>query len=367
MKVREVCGVLNEIASPVLAAEWDNVGLLIGDPKARADKLLLCIDLTEDVLAEAIRLKAKMVMAYHPVIFKGIKRLTTDSASVAYAATRAGLAVYSMHTALDAAVGGTNDVLADVLGLSDRRPLVSVFAGGRCKITVFLPADELSTVANAAFNAGAGIIGDYHDCSFFCQGIGTFFGGEGTAPAAGQAGQHEAVEEVRLEMVAPRSKVVAVCQAIRQVHSYEEPVIDVYPLEDVPVAAEVGMGRVGRLAKPAKLPVVINRIKKALGVKKILLAGEAGDRQIGTAAVAAGAAGSIWRDAAAAGASLYLTGEMRHHDALAAAAAGLSVVCVGHSHSERLTLEHLAKRLAKELPKVKTILSKEDRDPFEVV
>ncbi|MCK4277498.1 MAG: Nif3-like dinuclear metal center hexameric protein, partial [Phycisphaerae bacterium] len=123
MKVRDVVDVLETVAPPDLAAEWDNVGLLIGDGEAVARKLMLCIDLTEDVLGEAIRAGAKMVMAYHPVIFKPVSRLTSDSAPVVCEALRQGISVYSMHTALDAAPGGTNDVLADAMGLDARAPL----------------------------------------------------------------------------------------------------------------------------------------------------------------------------------------------------------------------------------------------------
>ncbi len=368
MNVRDICGVLDALAPRALAAKWDNVGLLVGDGKATVQKMLLCIDLTGEVLAEAIRTKAQMVMAYHPVIFKGISRVTAEDAPVVYAAARRGIAVYSPHTAMDAAEGGTNDVLAEMLGLLDCRPLEPAFAESRCKIVVFLPPDDLLGVAKAVFAAGAGIIGDYHECSFFGHGIGTFHGGDQSHPALGRAGRQEAVEEVRLEMVAPWGRSAAVCQAIRDAHSYEEPAIDVYRLTDMP--GRIGMGRVGRLARPVKLSTLLGRIKKGLGLNRVRVAGDPDgrkDRLIGTVAVAAGSAGTMWSSAANAGASLYLTGEMRHHDALAATEAGLSVVCVGHSHSERIALERLTERLAEKAPGLKTVLAKSDRDPFEIV
>jgi len=368
MKVRDICRAMEEIAPLSPAAEWDNVGLLIGDPAAPVRKMILCIDLTEAVVAEVSRAAAQMVMAYHPVIFKPISRLTPQACPSVFAAARKGLAVYSAHTALDVAAGGTNDVLAAALDLRDRRPLEPQADEGQCKIVVFLPVEELPTVAAAAFGAGAGVIGDYRDCSFFSHGIGTFCGGEGTAPAVGQPGRHEAVEEVRLEMVASRRKVAAVCQAVRQAHSYEEPAIDVYPLLARP--GGLGPGRVGRLGRPVRLATLIGRVKKALGVSKVLLAGATKARQgrlVDTVAVAAGSCGSLWRAAVDDGASVYLTGEMRHHDALAASAAGLDVICVGHSHSERLTLERLAGRLGRMLPKLKVVLSRADRDPFDIV
>jgi dinuclear metal center YbgI/SA1388 family protein len=201
MNVRNIQRVLESVAPLAYAESWDNVGLLIGDPASRVRKLMLCIDLTEAVLAEALAAKATMVMAYHPILFKDLKKLTADAAPVVYRAARKGIAVYSMHTALDVAPGGTNDVLADVLGLADVRPLEATMQQGRCQIVTFVPADELDAVATAAFDAGAGVIGNYHDCSFVVHGLGTFCGNDETHPTVGQAGRHEAVEEMRVEMV----------------------------------------------------------------------------------------------------------------------------------------------------------------------
>jgi dinuclear metal center YbgI/SA1388 family protein len=363
MNVNDICRMFEDIAPLSLAADWDNVGLLVGDGGTTARKLMLCIDLTAEVLDEALAAKTQMVMAYHPVIFKPVSRVTADDAPVVYRAARQGVAVYSMHTALDVAAGGTNDVLAEILGLSDCRP-IETLSEDRCKIVTFLPHEDLSAVADAAFAAGAGVIGDYSECSFFSHGIGTFRGGEETNPTIGEPGRHEAAEENRLEMVAPRGKVAAICEAVRREHSYEEPPIDVYPL--VGVGGSLGMGRVGRLPRPTKLSTLVERLKKTLGLKGVLQAGPNDDRLVGVAAVAAGSCGSMWRQAAAAGATLYVTGEMRHHDALAAAAAGLSVICLGHSNSERITLSRLAERLRQAAPKLDVALSSVDRDPFTI-
>ena len=368
MKVRDVVDVLETVAPPDLAAEWDNVGLLIGDGEAVARKLMLCIDLTEDVLGEAIRAGAKMVMAYHPVIFKPVTCVTAADTPVPYAAARAGLAVYSMHTALDAAPGGTNDVLAGLLGLTDPQPIEPVTPGRQCKIVVFVPPENVSVVADAAFAEGAGRIGSYSECSFRCGGAGSFRGGGGARPAKGTAGRREQVEEVRVEMIAPRAKAARICSVIRSAHMYETPAIDVYPLEDLPGGA--GMGRIGGLARPVSAAWLIRRIKKATGLDKLLVAGRRGrgglQAKVQTAACCAGSCGSIFRAAAAGGAGFYLTGEMSHHDALAAAGAGMTVVCLGHSNSERMALKHLAGTLRPRLGKVSVLLSRRDKDPFEI-
>ena len=384
MKVSEIVSALEAIAPSHLAAEWDNVGLLVGDGRAEAKKALLCIDLTDRVLAEAVRAGAQMVIAYHPVILKPISRVTAQTWPVGHAAARAGLAVYSPHTALDSAPGGTNDVLADVLGLQNRRPLEPAARRGQCKIVVFVPPRDLSRVADAAFSAGAGRIGNYYDCAFFCHGIGAFCAGEHARPTIGHVGRHEATEELRLEIIAPRAGAAEVCTAIRSAHSYEEPAVDVYPLEDYPDGC--GMGRFGWLPRPTTVATLIARIKKATGLKKVLVSGGLGATPadslpvrdaaaasrkrrgglVTAAACCAGSCGSLYQAALEAGATFYLTGEMRHHDALSAAAGGMTVVCLGHSNSERLVLPVLARRLREACPKLRTVVSKRDTDPFEV-
>jgi len=368
MKVTEIVRALEAVAPPGLAEEWDNVGLLLGDEQENVTKLMLCIDLTERVCREALRVKAQMVMAYHPVIFKPLSRISAATAPAVYLAARGGLAVYSMHTALDAAVGGANAILADVLGLTDRRPLKPVALKDQCKLVVFILPEDLQAVSEAAFGAGAGRVGGYHDCAFFSHGIGSFCGDETTRPTIGQPGEHEAVEELRLEMVVPRAAVPAVCRAVRAAQSYEVPILDVYPLEEFPEGC--GLGRIGRLVRPVTVRTLITRIKKALGVERVSLAtparakGDGKGMLVSRAACCAGSCGSIFRSAVAGGATFYLTGEMRHHDALEATAGGMTVACVGHSNSERLTLAHLADRLRISLSKLRIVLAEQDVDPF---
>ena len=364
MKVSDVVTVLESLAPPSLATKWDNVGLLIGDEGRPAGRLMLCIDLTEPVLAEAIASKVRMVMAYHPVIFKDVSRVTRSAQPVVYEAARRGIAVYSMHTALDAAPGGTHDVLAGVLGLEAPAPLEPVDGAANCKIVVFVAPDHVAAVSRAAFDAGAGRIGDYTQCSFRTGGIGTFRGGAATNPTVGKAGQFEQAEELRLEVIAPCRCVAGVVAAVRAAHSYEEPAIDVYPL--APALEGHGMGRIGPLRRPAAPKALIERVKRAAKLTKLLVA-SAGRDTVTTAAVAAGACGSLYKAAVAAGATFYLTGEMRHHDALAAAAAGMTVVCMGHSNSERITLPVLKRRIRKALPALDVVISRRDRDPFQIV
>jgi dinuclear metal center YbgI/SA1388 family protein len=371
MKVSEIAKALEPIAPLELAAEWDNVGLLVGDGASRVKKLLVCIDLTREVLAEAVRARAEMVLAYHPVIFKPISRVTAESSAMVFEAVQRGIAIYAIHTAYDVVSGGTNDILAGVLGVVDPRPLEPVGGRQQCKIVVFVPPEDLSEIAQAAFSAGAGRIGNYHGCAFFTHGLGSYCAGEGSNPAFGEPGVHEMVEEIRLEVIAPPERAAKVCEAIASVHSYETPAIDVHPL--APISTDWGMGRSGPLRRSASLSTLVGRLKKATGVKRVLLAratSGAGARKghaVKRAACGAGSCGGLFRAAAKDGATLYVTGEMRHHDLLEATASGLNVVCLGHSNSERLVLPSLADRVASAVKDVRVVLSQSDRDPLEIV
>jgi dinuclear metal center YbgI/SA1388 family protein len=372
MKVADVVRVMEALAPTDLAADWDNVGLLLGDLTAKVSKVLVCVDLTEPVLAEALRVRAQMVVAHHPVIFQSVARLTAEDTPVVYAAARRGLAVYAAHTNLDVARGGTNDVLAEALGLADRRPLEPVAREEQCKVVTFVSPDDLSRVGSAAFVAGAGRIGNYRDCAFFCHGIGSFVGALGSRPAVGQAGRHEVTEELRLEMICARSKAAGVCAAIRAAHGYEEPAIDVYALGDA--SLDCGYGRVGKLKRPVTVQTLINRMKKLAGARKVRLATAPGGRRgdgkgalVTTAACCAGSGGSYVRAAVAQGATFYAAGEVSHHDAVEAVAAGMTVVCLGHGNSERLAMARLAERLCERLPKLKVAAAQQDRDPYSVV
>lgn len=361
MKLSEVLKVLEEIAPLARAEEWDNVGLLVGDPGQEVSRAILTIDYTQEVAAEAQREQCDLVIAYHPPIFETLKRVTAPS--LMYDAIRRGVAIYSPHTALDIADGGTNDMLADAIGLTERGPLHLVQTkANNYKLVTFVPEKDVEKVSNAMFAAGAGVIGDYTRCSFRSPGTGTFFGQEGTNPAVGKAGKLERAPEIRIELVVPLAKVKAVVDALRQSHPYEEPAFDLQQLAAAP--EQVGQGRLGTMPSTPRREV-IERIKRELQLDHVLVAGPT-DGIITRAACCAGACGDLLNDALSAKAELYLTGEMRHHDAVRAAAAGMTVVCTLHSNSERAVLRRVASRLIETIANLGVRLSQIDRDPFSV-
>lgn len=369
MKLSELLNVLEDVAPTRHAEPWDNVGLLAGDPNQEVSRALLTIDYTPEVAEEARQQRCDCVIAYHPPIFEAVKRLT--GGSLVFDAIRRGVAIYSPHTALDVADGGTNDMLADVLGLGPapdgRQPLrlTQSKSAADCKLVTFVPEEAVERVAAALFEAGAGRIGNYTCCSFRSPGTGTFYGEEGsTHPAVGQAGRLESAQELRLETILPMEKVTGAVQALRKEHPYEEPAFDLVQLAAPPEGK--GQGRIGELASAVDRAEIVGRVKHGLGVKHLLVAGPATGpaRRL---ACCAGACGDLLGDALAQKADVYLTGELRHHDALRAAGRGMTVLCALHSNSERKVLERYAGRISQRLPTLQLSLSTRDRDPFMIM
>jgi dinuclear metal center YbgI/SA1388 family protein len=366
--VGQVEAAMHGIAPPSLAQSWDNVGLLVGDRPAACKKLLLCIDLTPDVLEEAVKNKCDMIISYHPVIFKPMKRLvaqSSDLSSIVHRAIAEGIAVYSPHTAMDAAEGGTNDMLANLCKLQDVQPFEYVtMDDGTCKLVTFAPPNYLDNVAQAMFAAGAGKIGDYEQCSYRLNGEGTFFGTDATSPTVGQKGILEKVQETRIEVEVRGNVLPEVVKALRENHPYEEPAFDLYPLSGKP---EKGIGRVGTLPGRSTLGSLARSLKKATKSKVAAIVGQPGTR-VQKAAVCVGAAGRLpLEKKRSADADVIVTGEMRHHDALTLLRNGKTAIALGHWESERPALKDLEEKLSQSLGSVNINISQKDVGPFQPI
>ena len=365
MKIKAIAEEIEKIVPLKLAQDWDNVGLLIGDAQKNVKNILLTIDVTGEVLAEAKRLKTDLIVSYHPVIWDGLKKITTvGPGSVVYELLRCGIAVFSIHTALDAATGGVNDGLAEIVGIVDARPLgdyVANEAGDNYKLVVFIPVKSAAKVTKAIFTAGAGAIGNYSHCGFVAVGTGSFRPLEGANPAVGTKGKVEKVTEVRFETIVPAEKLEACICAMKKAHPYEMPAFDCFKLYNT--NARFGLGRIGKLARPTQLSRIIEKIKKHTGAKAVGIIGKE-KRLIKKAAVCAGSCGKIINAVIAQKCDLYLTGELKHHQALAAQQANVTCLCLSHTVSERFILKKLAKQLQKQVKEVTIKISKKDTDPF---
>jgi dinuclear metal center YbgI/SA1388 family protein len=360
---------LEKLAPPCLSAEWDNVGLLLGSRSAGVTRIMTCLTVTPESAGEAIERKADLIVSHHPILFRAVKRLTEDSSEgrMLLGLIRANVAVYSPHTAFDNAAGGINELLARKLGLVEVGPLRlnsqtrSAGEGTRqIKLVVFVPDSDLARVSDALFAAGAGRIGEYSECSFRLAGTGTFHGSAASNPTIGQKGRREEASEWRLEVVCPERRLGEVVAAMRKAHSYEEPAFDLYPL--APLPATTGEGRLGSLPMAVPLADLAGRLRQAISCGRVQIVGEA-SRQVRRVAIVCGAGGELMNDAIRAQADVFLTGEMRFHDYLAARAQGLALLLPGHYATERCGVEDLAARLRAAWPDVEIWASEKEVDP----
>jgi dinuclear metal center YbgI/SA1388 family protein len=348
-------------------AEWDNVGILLGDPGAPLRTVAVALDATPAVISSLRRRPADLLVTHHPVVFSPLKAVRPDhpSSRAAYELTRMGIAVISAHTNADVAPRGVSFAMARRLGLDDIRPLIpGEPSSDACKVVAFVPPSHVDAVLAAAARAGAARIGGYSECSFRAAGTGTFRGGEGTSPFAGRAGRLEQVEEIRLEMVSAGSLVPRVLAAIRGAHPYEEPAIDVVPLRSAALGG--GVGSLGEFAEPLALGAAIERVRRALRPAWIKVAGSRRGTVRRVALV--GGSGAEFADAARnRGADLFVTGDVKYHQALEAAAGSMPVADIGHASGERWILPEFRRVLLASLRGAVTARIITEEEPLRVV
>jgi dinuclear metal center YbgI/SA1388 family protein len=345
VRVREIAEAVEQIAPKALAEDWDNVGLQVRDLDGEVDRVLVALTPLPEVFEEAEEVGADFLLFHHPLIFRALSSVNTASypGNLVARAVRGDMTVYAAHTNYDAAPGGVSVALAESLGLSG--PLEILAPRGELrKLVVFVPEENADEMADALTEAGAGVIGDYTHCTFRAPGTGTFFGGEGTEPYAGEKGRLERVPELRLETVVPAHAASRAAAAVRAAHPYEEPAFDVYPVDGHPEGC--GYGRVGMLPEPLAPEELREYVSNSLGFPARLVADPEPSRRIGRLAVLGGSGSSFLGEAAASGADAYVTGDLDYHDALLAESLGLVAIDAGHAATELPSLEPLAQRLA---------------------
>ena len=340
--VGDIAKAVEHIAPSCLAEEWDNCGLQAGDPAAEVGRVLVALTPLPEVFEEAEEKGADFLLFHHPLIFRPIKSVNTASypGDLLARAIRNDLAVYAAHTSYDAAPSGVSAALAQTLGL--RGPLRVVAPRGDLrKLVVFVPEEDVETVAQALAAAGAGVIGDYTECTFRTRGAGTFRGGDRSNPYLGERGRLEMVDEVRVETVVPAHAVDRAVEAATAAHPYEELAMDLYPVEGFPEGC--GYGRLGAVPEPLSPAELGEHVSISLGFPARLVADSGG--RIQRVAVLGGSGGSFIPEAASSGADAYVTGDIDYHDALLAESLDLTVIDAGHAATELPSLGPLARRL----------------------
>lgn len=342
-RIHDLIGLLNTLFPPELAEDWDNVGLQVGDPSALLVKGLVALDPGMEAITAVSDSSAQVLITHHPLLFHGLKRLTPDDESgrIVWSAIKNGIAVISVHTNLDSAQPGLNTWLAERLGILEAEPLKPV-AGQLLKLVVYVPVEHAEQLMDDLFAAGAGSVGDYDQCSFQVPGTGTFRPGPEATPFIGERGRREHVQEIRLELVVPRSRLSKVLQRLFKVHPYEEVAYDLIPL--VNQQTDAGLGRIGRLPEPQPLQAFVAQVKAALGCASLRVVGRQ-DLPVSKVAVCGGSGGGLIPAASRAGADVIVTGDVKYHEARSAEALGIAVIDAGHFATEQLMIAELTQLL----------------------
>lgn len=368
-KLSDIVGIINKIAPPSLAEDWDNVGLQVGDPSSGIERIMVALDPCPEAVDSAIKSSCQLLLTHHPLIFKPLKRISTtdETGRLIHQAIASRLAIVSLHTNYDVAQNGVNDLLAEALGVTCCRPLNISHREELLKLTVFVPVSHHDTLTDSLLPF-SWLSGNYSDCSFTVSGQGTFKPLEGASPYIGKVGERECVDESRFEMLIRKSDLQPALKAMRKAHPYEEPAFDIIPLLNE--GPQSGIGRIGVLESSPLLKDFAESVKKSLGTASLRIVGNP-ERRISKLALCGGSGTSLLRDAAREGADLFLTGDIKYHDAREAQALGLSMIDAGHFATERLMIEGLSIQMEKELKRrnleIEVLRCTVESDPFEVI
>ncbi len=360
MKIKEITRFLEQVAPLSLQESYDNSGLLIGSPDKEIKKALITLEITHAVMDEAVAAEAGLVIAHHPLIFKGLKRLNGGNLveDLVIEAVKNDVAVYAIHTNLDNVAEGVNLRLAKQLGLLNTRILAPV--GELKKLVIFVPEGHADAVRKAMLDAGAGHIGNYSHCSFGIHGEGSFKALEGTHPFVGKQGELHFEKEVRLESIVPDYLLDTVLKAMLAVHPYEEAAYDIYPLENR--GAGVGTGMIGELPVSMSPHDFLQEVKKKLEAQQ-LRHGMLIDRKVKKVAVCGGSGSFLIRKAFTSGADAFVTSDLKYHDFFLYQNQML-LVDAGHYETEQFTKDLLFDLLTKKFPNFALQISNYNTNPI---
>ena len=347
MKISEIISAIEELAPIHLKEEYDNPGLQVGDSSVEATGALLCVDVTEEVVEEAIECGINLIISHHPILFKGLKSVTGKNyiERVVIKAIKHDIVIYSAHTNLDNAYGGVNYRIAQNLNLSNVRVL-SPLNNQLLKLVVFVPVAAADNVRLAMLNSGAGKIGDYDMCSYNMSGYGTFRACEGANPYCGEIGSIHTENEVRIEVVLPIYLKNKVVDAMLKVHPYQEPAYDIIKLENANIYA--GSGVIGELSDDVTTEDFLKRIKKVFNVESIKYSSVLKEK-IKKVALCGGSGAFLINNAIRENADVFITGEIGYHNFFTAENKIL-LVEAGHYETEQCIKDIFCDIITKKFP-----------------
>ncbi len=347
MKIQDITSLLEKIAPVFLQENYDNAGLITGRVEWECQGVLISLDATEDVVKEAIEKKCNLVVAHHPIVFSGLKKITgkTYVEQTLITAIKNDIAIYAIHTNLDNVLAGVSGKIADMIGLVNQQ-VMAPKAGLLQKLSVFVPVAQKEKLMNALFAAGAGNIGNYSECSFGSEGTGTFKAGEGSNPYVGSVNERHHENEVKLEVIFPAWLQNQVIQSMKAAHPYEEVAYDIYNLANE--YQQAGSGIIGELPEPLDETILLGQLRNIFNIPVIKHTPLLG-KPVKKIAVCGGAGSFLTGVAIGAGADVYITGDIKYHEFFDAEGK-LLLADIGHYESEQFTIDLLFDILKENFP-----------------
>ncbi len=347
MKIASAIAYLETIAPPSLQESYDNAGLLTGNAEWECTGIITSLDATEAVVLEAVEKKCNMIVAHHPIIFGGLKKITGRNyvEKTIIKAIKNDIAIYAIHTNLDNILSGVNGKMADKLGLTDRRVLQPKTSTLK-KLCTYVPVDFAENVRNSIFAAGAGQISDYSECSFNTEGLGTFKPGPGSNPFSGNIGERKLENEVKIEVIFPSWKERSILAGMMEAHPYEKVAYDIFALENP--QDNIGSGLLGDLQEPLTEAAFLALIKERFCLSVIRHTPLTGNI-VKTVALCGGAGSFLIGAAIASGAGIYISSDIKYHEFFDANDR-LVIADIGHYESEQFTIDLLLELLSEKFP-----------------
>ncbi len=360
MQIREITRFLESVAPRSLQESYDNSGLIVGYPNQKVNKVLVSLDVTEAVVEEAITKNCEMIVSHHPIVFSGLKTFTgkTYVERTVMLAIKNNIALYAMHTNLDNVAVGVNNVIGKKLKVENRR-ILAPKRNLLKKVVVFVPIADKDEVAQAMFAAGAGQIGNYEECSFESEGMGTFKPGANSKPSTGAIGTKQKEPEVRLEVLVEQSALSGVLKAMQDAHPYEEVAYDILSIENV--HPQIGSGMIGRLKEPQYAFDFLQNIKDTFGGG--LRYTDITKDQIETVAWCGGSGSFLLPQAIAAGADIFITSDFKYHQFFDAEQK-ITIADIGHYENEQFTKALIADFLIEKFPSFAVLLTDTNTNPI---
>ncbi len=361
MKLKEITQYLESLAPLSSQESYDNSGLIVGNANTEIKQALICLDSTEEIVDEAIATGCNLIIAHHPIVFKGLKSLTGKNyvERVVLKCIKNDIALYAIHTNLDNFRFGVNDEIGRRLGLTDLK-ILDPKKGVLNKITVFVPKENQEQVAEAMFSAGAGFIGNYKECSFYGEGTGTFTAVEGANPYVGEIGKAEQANENRLEMLVSSHQLSNVLQAMNNAHPYEEVAYDVVALQNT--NQDEGAGMIGNLPEPMKIEDFLNFVKAQFNCG-IIRHTKLLRPTVQKIAFCGGSGSFLLNNAIRKKADVYITGDFKYHEFFDAEDK-IVIADIGHFESEQFTINLLNSFLSKKFPNLAIRLTEINTNPI---